>query len=49
MPFKDESLRYKRILEIIEEIYIIATNRSKWYLDSKVTDRLRWLKNLEED
>lgn len=48
MEFGNPDLRLRRIREIIEEIYVIAKGRTKWYLDSKVALRMNWLKNLEE-
>lgn len=44
----DPELINRRILEIIEELYVIAKDRAKWYLDSKIAQRINWLKNLEE-
>jgi hypothetical protein len=43
----NEKKIFKAITEYIRDIFEIAKDREDWYLDTKINDRLLWIKKLE--
>lgn len=44
-----KKFRWNKINEYIEEIYIIAKDRTDWWRDQKIQERVMYIRNLWHD